>query len=489
MKTLGKILLPKILEKLVLHLGRYCNDEVWLVGGVTCGHILDPHQKPNDYDFLVRLLYPGQIISILKNYPGVSHVDTVGKSFGVINVRIDGLEQKVEFASPQLRENIGSSHKDEKIVVDPMLSTKQDGIRRGLTKEAIYHNPITGEWRDHFGGIEHAKKKLAVPVSTETFGQDVLRPLRAAADIARGFDCVPTLITCSSGIKDQYHTLSDDRVRAEWEKILTRATEDGAGKVLDFIRVIGWMDHYPEIAALIGCEQDPEWHPEGDAYQHTKLTMNAAAMIADRDKLSPEDKYVLVAAALIHDMGKPEKTEFTTSDNDNTRRWRSHGHENCTNTMERFMDRISVPNVPKARILKLCKSHMKFINLDKMKKKSIPGFFRRLANKLAKGSGEVSIELLLKLVEADQRGRHAEEHFPETLEKISAIYEMAEQYGTLHPEKIEKPLINGGDLIKMGVGPGKELGNIKKQLFEMQQDEVFKTREEGLKIAEKMIKE
>src|SRR6185369_2806977 len=92
--------------------------------------------------------------------------------------------------------------------------------------------------------------------------------------------------------------LAQERIWGEWQKWATKSRRPSAG--LRVLRETGWIELYPELSALIGCPQDPLWHPEGDVYIHTLYVCDAAAAIADREQLVGEGRAVLLLAALCH---------------------------------------------------------------------------------------------------------------------------------------------------------------------------------------------
>src|SRR5581483_2939016 len=101
-----------------------------------------------------------------------------------------------------------------------------------------------------------------------------------------------------------------------------------------------------------GCPQEPGWHPEGDVWTHTLLVVDEAARVASRDGLAPDDRVVLVLAALCHDLGKPETTEVSPD------RIRSPRHAGATETFRQFLGRINAPPAVAERVLVLCLHHL-----------------------------------------------------------------------------------------------------------------------------------
>ncbi len=131
--------------------------------------------------------------------------------------------------------------------------------------------------------------------------------------------------------------LPAERIWGELEKLLLRSQRPSVG--LEWLRKLGVVEKlFPEIQSLIGVPQDPEWHPEGDVFVHTKLVIDRARELID--DLSYPRQVTVMLAALAHDFGKPATTEFIEG------RWRSRGHEEAgVAPTESFLDRINVHTI------------------------------------------------------------------------------------------------------------------------------------------------
>lgn len=233
------------------------------------------------------------------------------------------------------------------------------------------------------------------------------------------------------------------------------------------LRESGEVEKYPSLNDLIGLEQDPEWHPEGDVWEHTLLTIEAMKEILLREEIG-EDREILLIAALCHDMGKPVTTILKEG------RWTSPSHANKTENVILFLDQIEVFGIKQEKVIKLVESHD--CHIDKPSKKSV----RKLLNRL---EGKVTIKQLLLLVEADVSGRYP---LPKGLpENGYLIKKIAEELAI--QDKKPKPIIEGKHLISLGVKPGPKMGLILTQLFKDQTEGLFSTWEEGIEKAKKLI--
>jgi tRNA nucleotidyltransferase (CCA-adding enzyme) len=225
---------------------------------------------------------------------------------------------------------------------------------------------------------------------------------------------------------------------------------------LTFLRECGWLQAYPELAALIGCPQNPKWHPEGDVWTHTLLVTDEAAKIAMRDRLNTHDRATLVLAALCHDVGKPETTEVCAD------RVRSPGHAGATETFRHFLDRIGAPASIVERVIALCIHHLAHIDFTDSAR-----HVRRLAWSLSRG-GE-TVEMLARLVEADSSGRPP---LPKGLpERMTRLLGLARQLQAA--DTSPRPLLLGRHLLALGFKPGPYMGDMLRAAYEAQLDGEF----------------
>jgi tRNA nucleotidyltransferase (CCA-adding enzyme) len=225
---------------------------------------------------------------------------------------------------------------------------------------------------------------------------------------------------------------------------------------MDFLRRVGWVRHFPELSRLIGCKQEPEWHPEGDAWNHTCCCLNAYA--AERHRYSDNYENLIVGlAVLCHDFGKPLCTRFDRK----RKRIRSLGHDvQGVQPTISFLKRLT----NEERILKdvppLVKFHM--LPYAMWKGNARDSAIRRLALKVG------SIERLIRVCAADAAGR------PPLPADCESLEWLAKESARLKVrDEIPKPIIQGRDLISLGMKPSAEFGVILKKCFEAQLDGIF----------------
>ena len=177
------------------------------------------------------------------------------------------------------------------------MTVEEAAARRDFTINAILQDPLTGEIIDPFQGRVDLKAKTLRAVSPETFPEDSLRVLRAAQFAARfKFQIDPETVDLCRMI--DLTDLPSERIWGEMEKLLLRAPRPSIGlKWLHELHVIAQL--FPEINALIDVPQDPDWHPEGDVFIHTLLTVDRARELIN--DLPYPKKVTVMLAALAHD--------------------------------------------------------------------------------------------------------------------------------------------------------------------------------------------
>lgn len=420
----------------------------YLVGGCVRDHLLGI--APHDFDVEVFNMYPEQLLHCLK-YCG--NVNEIGKAFGILQVR------GYEFSVPRRDNKCGVGHKGFKTEYDPNMTISEAAYRRNYTINSIYYDPQTDQIIDPYNGQQDLRVRLLSPTS-KAFKEDVLRVL-IGFQLAARFNMVAdeTLCDYAEEIKGEYQHLPKERVWGEWKKWAEQGLFPSAG--LNLLVLTTWIDLYPELKALINCEQDPEWHPEGSVFIHTLLVCDAMAEICKCNNIAGEDRVVLMMAALCHDLGKPQTTFVRADDN----RIVSPGHAEIGVEISRnFLQSIGCfPRIIE-RVLPLVKEHLAHIQKD-ISKRTV----RRLANRLY----PATIKELGYLAEADHSGRYP---LPGGMpDGMKNILEIAEEIKLAADQP--KPIVTGKDLIERGHKPGKEMGRILKFLFEEQLDGQFDNKE------------
>lgn len=431
-----------------------------LVGGCVRDAVMGG--KPKDFDVEVYHLSLQDVESCIKATCDNGVVNAVGVSFGVLKARFNG--QEVDISLPRLDNKSGEGHKGFVVNMRSDLTVEQAAERRDFTMNAMAYDPLTGELIDPFNGKEHIAFGCLIPTS-DKFMEDPLRILRGMQFVAR-FDMGRVFSATAAyygfRMSAEYDSLPVERVWMEWEKWATKGVRPSAG--LEFLDHVGWLELYPEIDKLRFIEQDPSWHPEGNAYVHTLHVCDAMARLCESNSITGEDRCVLMFAALCHDFGKAVTTEKIDG------RWRAPGHAKASVPMaERFLKNIGCYPRIISRVLPLVEEHMAHIGLE-----ITPRTVRRLAHRL----GDATIRELGFVVHADMAGRPplpAEQN-----ENMAAIVAFAEKENVAE-EKV-RPLVMGRDLIELGWKAGPDMGRTLKALYERQLDGEFSTKEEGIAL-------
>ncbi len=412
---------------------------------------------PKDFDLEVYGLAPDRLEELLAP---LGTVHRVGKSFGVLKVRLPG-GGELDVALPRRENRVGRGHRGFLVEPDPALSPRQAAARRDFTINAMAFDPLTGELLDFFGGMEDVRRRLLRPVS-EAFREDALRVLRGFQFAGRfRLDPAPELPPVAREMLPDYADIPVERTWWEWRKWaeLSRAPAKG----LRLLETCGWLAPWPELAALVGCPQEPAWHPEGDAWTHTLLACDAMAGILDREGIEGEDRIVLQLAALVHDLGKPATTRRERG------RLRSIGHETLVEPMERFLERIGCPATLARRVVVLCRHHLAHLHFRGSRR-----HVRRLAAALGE-AGETIARLAL-LIEADHAARPPlPADRPPNLDELLAVAREVEA-----EQAAPHPLLRGRDVLALGIAPGPRVGEILRRAFEAQLDGAFSDREGAL---------
>ena len=254
-------------------------------------------------------------------------------------------------------------------------------------------------------------------------------------------------------MSSSFAELAKERVCEEWLKWASKSRRPSAG--LRFLLQSGWIQHFPELQAIVGVPQEPEWHPEGDVFRHTGHCCDALAALKDWQKKTSADRAVYMLAILLHDLGKASTT--TKVLREGKRRIVAPGHEQLSVSLaESFLQKLGASNAIRARVNPLVANHM--IRLREPTDKAV----RRLAHRLQ----PETIEGLCLVMTADSFGRPPKaKNLPESVRQLQ-IRASALRLRQSPPQKI----LQGKDLLQIGVPPGPAMGKILAQVFEAQLD-------------------
>jgi poly(A) polymerase len=405
--------------------------QAYLAGG--CVRDLLLVREPADYDVATDAT-PQQVMQIFPQ------TFAVGEQFGVVLVpessgatgvpstssgqalarQDEPSNTTVEVAT--FRAEVGYSdgrHPDEvRFTKDP----REDVQRRDFTINGMLLDPATDEILDFAGGREDLKAGIvrAIGEPERRFAEDKLRMLRAVRFTARfAYQIDPATMQAIQKLATQIHQVSCERVREELTKMLTEGQARRAFELLDATGLL--REVLPEIAAMKGVEQPPQYHPEGDVFVHTLLLL---------EKLPAGASKTLAWGALLHDVGKPPTFRVAPD------RIRFDGHVAVGVKMaEAICRRLRFSNDETDQILALVENHMRFGQIERMKQSTLKKFLRLPA-----------FEEHLELHRIDCLSSHRQ---------LDAYDYAQEQLRSMPPEAIRPtPLITGQDLIEAGYEPG-----------------------------------
>ncbi len=444
-----------------------------LVGGCVRDELMGI--EPKDWDLEVYGIEPGRLKDILAGFAdshGIS-LKAVGEAFAVYKLGDD-----LDVSLPRRERKVGRGHRGFVVEGDPDMSFEEACSRRDFTINAILQDPLTGEIVDPYRGREAIGGEILRHVSEETFAEDSLRVLRAAQFAARfEFDIAPDTIEICKTI--EVTDLPRERVWGEMEKLLLKAQHPSIGlKWLYELRVVDQI--FPELKALVGVPQEPEWHPEGDVDVHTLMVVDEARKLID--DLPYEKKVTVMLAAIAHDFGKPPTTQFFDG------RWRSHSHDEAgVEPTLSFLDTLGIYTLNgydvRNQVVQLVRYHLKPGEFYKANAKSPvgDGAFRRLARK-------VEPDLLYRVAKADSLGRNpdwlpAEKRFGSEAQEwfIEKVRELQIE------KKAPEPILMGRHLIELGLEPSPQFKSILDAVYEMQLDGQVEQLDQAIAKAKNMI--
>ena len=429
------------------------------VGGWVRDRLLGIPSK--DVDVEVFAVPAARLREILQRF---GSLNVVGESFTVFKVA------DVDVALPRRDSKVGAGHRGFEVTGDPSMSIEEAARRRDFTVNAVAWDPLDEQYLDPFDGrTDLLERKLLRAVDPRTFADDSLRVLRGVQFAGR-FDLEMDPGTMELCRRLPLDDLPAERVWGEVEKLLLRAPRPSRG--FELALELGVIDRlFPEMRAMVGCPQEPEWHPEGDVWVHTLMVIDQArTRIDDLDK--PKQVAVMLGA-VCHDLGKPPTTAFING------RIRSmeHEQEGVPPTLA-LLDRLNVHSIGgfdvRGQIVGIVANHLAPNAFFKSKTPVGDGAFRRLSQK-------VDLELLARVAESDCLGRTG--HFD--CSGIRWFIERARALGVEHAPP--EPIVKGRHLLQLGVPPGPGMGRLLKEIYERQLDGRVTTLDDGLAAARELL--
>jgi poly(A) polymerase len=368
----------------------------------------------------------------------------VGAAFGVIVV----LEDDFEFQVATFR--CDGTYKDGRHPESVSFTTAEgDAKRRDFTVNGLFYDPLEKRVIDYVGGEADLKagilRSIGNPV--ERFSEDKLRLIRCVRFSASlGFEIEEETWKAVCTMAPQITVVSAERLRDELVKIFTHPSRVRGFDLLDASGLLEIL--LPEVTHMKGCEQPPDFHPEGDVFVHTRLMLSL---------LPPEVSVPLAFSVLLHDTGKP-----ATFRRDETGRIRFNGHESVSAEITTgIFERLRFSNAETEATVIGVKNHMSFKDVKNMRVATLKRFLAR-----------PTIEDEMELHRVDCLGSHGllDNH----------VFLRTKQVEFSNAPLIPPPLITGRDLIANGYKPGPFFKTILDAVESMQLEGRVTTPEEAL---------
>jgi poly(A) polymerase len=414
--------------------------QAFLVGGCVRDILL--HREPADYDVATNAT-PAEVLRLFPQ-----SLD-VGAHFGVVLIRLDS--QHVEVAT--FRSDLGYSdgrHPDQVVYSQ---TPEEDVQRRDFTINGLLMRHDTSEVLDFVGGRADLAAKIirAIGEPSRRFTEDKLRMLRAVRFTARfGYAIEPETFAAIRKHASEIHIVSAERIREELTKLLTEGAARRGFELLDELGLLSQL--LPEIAAMKGVPQPPQFHPEGDVWIHTLLMLEGLAA-----GVSP----TLAWGVLLHDIGKPPTFRPASETGDRIR------FDNHVDVGVRMADdlcrRLHFSNDDTNQIKALVANHMKFKDVSQMRQSTLKRFVRL-----------PQFDEHLELHRLDCQSSHG---------KLDAYETVRSFLDQTPPAQVRPPrLLSGDDLKDLGYTPGPEFQKILATLEDAQLEEAVQTREQALEF-------
>ena len=375
-------------------------------------------EEPKDYD-IATSARPDEVLAL---FPGG---DEVGAHFGVILVRESG--HQFEIATFRTDGSYLDGRHPESVT---FTTAREDARRRDFTVNGLFENPATGEVLDYVGGRSDLEARVvrAIGEPSKRFEEDSLRLLRAVRFAIRtDFELDPATWEAMCADAALLKRVSPERIRGEFDKIITHPARR---RGLELLVESGLMEFVvPEFLALRGCQQPPEFHPEGDVYVHTLIAL---------DLLPEEPSLELALSVMLHDIAKPP----TLTVDEDTGRIRNNRHDRVGASMaEDILRRLRYSNQEIEDVSAMVANHMKFMHVQHMRTAKLKRFMAR-----------PTFHDEVELHRVDCTSSHG------MLDNIEFLDSKAEEFAA--EPLIPPPLVTGHDLIELGFDPGPRFSEI-----------------------------
>ena len=404
-------------------------------------------REPRDYDVATDAL-PDEVEALFPK------TIAIGKAFGVIAV-IDGKET-VEVAT--FRKEVGSLDGRHPETVE-FCAPREDALRRDFTINGMFYDPVAEQLFDYVNGKRDLELRRIVAIGNpaERFREDHLRMLRAIRFTHHlSFTLDPETEQAINGMAHLIKRISAERIEMELTRMLTESPKPG--DALRHLHQAGLLQHIlPELIPMIGQEQPPQFHPEGDVFEHTVLMLNL--MNTPPTEVPAYTPRELAYTVLLHDVGKPP-TARVGAGTDGKPRIRFDGHADVSAAMaDIILTRLKFPNKERKHVLDAIRGHMRFMDVQKMK-----------TSTLRKMIGAETFDLEMELHRLDCLGSH------EMLDNHDFLRTYVEEMA--NEPILPEPWISGHDLLELGIKEGRLIGQILKEAYDAQMEHRFASRED-----------
>jgi len=403
-------------------------------------------REPEDYDVTTNAT-PDEVMALFPESVGV------GAQFGVILIPRDGL--KVEVAT--FRSDVGYSDGRHPDAVIYARTAEEDVQRRDFTINGLLMRHDSNQVLDFVNGRADLQSGIirAIGNPARRFEEDKLRMLRAVRFAARfAFEIEPETFRAIRKHAANIDSVSAERIRDELTKLLVEGAAGDGFRLLDQTWLLKKV--LPEVAAMKGVEQPPQYHPEGDVWVHTCMMLEGIPSGASA---------TLAWGVLLHDVGKPPTFRSAAETGD---RIRFDGHvEVGIKISEEICRRLRMSNDDVDQIVALVANHMKFKDVDHMRASTLKRFVR---------IPKFEEHLALHRLDCLSSHRNLE------------AYEYVKQFLADTPSEQVRPprLLTGDDLLHLGFPPGPKFAQILRSIEDAQLEGIIKTREDALKFVEKV---
>ncbi|MBR3227375.1 MAG: hypothetical protein IKF68_02400 [Erysipelotrichaceae bacterium] len=407
-------------EKIEQRIAEYVKEaggRAFYVGGYVRDGLLGTENK--DIDIEVHRIEADVLMEILKK---TGEPLMYGNSFGIYSLK----GHHIDIAIPRKERPTGKGHRDFAVDIDPYIGYKEAAKRRDLTINSMLQDILTGEIIDPFNGLEDLRSGIIRHVNDDTFIEDPLRVLRVAQFASR-FEFRVAEETKELCRKIDLSYLSRERVEEELKKALLKGKRPSV--FFEVLKETGQLDcWFSELKQLIGLKQDPLYHPEGDVWTHTMEVIDRAV-----EYRSLTDTYAFMLLCLSHDLGKTVTTKEING--------HIHSYEHETKGLplvRTFIRRLSNRKDIMRYTLNMVSLHMKpnMLVHDRASRKSFNRMFYDAVAPLD----------LVYFAVCDSGSK----------KPLDILLKRYEEYR----EIMERPYVNGDDLIKNGLEPDNDFSAV-----------------------------